>query len=111
MLHFALGSTSTTVTSSSSPVPGGKQLFSNVARLGFAAGCDPPALKTDEPRRDSTVASVLSGTRSSGTMSFANVTSKAKAVEGPNASKSNDAGKRGKKPNRILMSTSGGRRY
>nr|XP_016452254.1 PREDICTED: uncharacterized RING finger protein P8B7.23-like [Nicotiana tabacum] len=108
----ALGSTSTTVTSSSSLVPGGKQLFSNVARLGFAAGCDLPALKTDEPRRDSTVASVLSGTRSSETLSFANVTSKAKAVEGPNASKSNDAaGKRGKKPNRILMSTSGGRRY
>lgn len=53
----------------------------------------------------------LSGTRSPGILSFANVTSKAKAVEGPNASKSNDAGKRGKKPNRILMSTSGGRRY
>lgn len=43
--------------------------------------------------------------------SFANVTSKAKVVEGPNASKSNGAGKRGKKANRILMSTSGGRRY
>lgn len=55
--------------------------------------------------------SFLSGTRSSGIPSFANVTSKAKAVEGPNASKSNDAGKRGKKPNRILMSTYGGRRY
>ncbi|XP_060194800.1 uncharacterized protein LOC132623999 isoform X3 [Lycium barbarum] len=51
------------------------------------------------------------GTRSSGILSFANVTSKAKAVEGPNASKSNDAGKKGKKPNRVLMSTSGGRRY
>lgn len=104
----ALGSTSATVTSSSSPVPGGRQLFSNVARLGFAAGCDPPALKMDESARDSSVAA---GTRSSGILSFANVTSKAKAVEGPNASKSNDAGKRGKKPNRILMSTSGGRRY
>ncbi|KAF3631600.1 putative lysosomal alpha-mannosidase-like isoform X1, partial [Capsicum annuum] len=102
----ALGSTS--VTSSSSPVPGGKQLFSNVARLGFAAGCDPPALKMDESACDSSVAA---GTRSSGIPSFANVTSKAKAVEGPNASKSNDAGKRGKKPNRILMSTYGGRRY
>ncbi|XP_060194798.1 uncharacterized protein LOC132623999 isoform X2 [Lycium barbarum] len=104
----ALGSTSTAVTSSSSPVPGGRQLFSNVARLGFAAGCDPPALKTDESTRDSSVAA---GTRSSGILSFANVTSKAKAVEGPNASKSNDAGKKGKKPNRVLMSTSGGRRY
>ena len=104
----ALGSTSVTVTSSSSPVPGGRQLFSNVARLGFAAGCDPPALKMDESARGSSVAA---GTRSPGILSFANVTSKAKAVEGPNASKSNDAGKRGKKPNRILMSTSGGRRY
>ncbi|XP_015065585.1 RING finger protein 10 isoform X2 [Solanum pennellii] len=104
----ALGSTSVTVTSSSSPVPGGRQLFSNVARLGFAAGCDPPALKMDECARGSSVAA---GTRSPGILSFANVTSKAKAVEGPNASKSNDAGKRGKKPNRILMSTSGGRRY
>jgi len=51
-----LGSTSVTVTSSSSPVPGGRQLFSNVARLGFAAGCDPPALKMDESARDSSVA-------------------------------------------------------
>lgn len=104
----ALGSTSLTVTSSSSPVPGGRQLFSNVARLGFAAGCDPPALKVDENARDSSVAA---GTRSCGMPSFANVTSKAKVVEGPNASKSNGAGKRGKKANRILMSMSGGRRY
>lgn len=51
-----MGSTSVTVTSSSSPVPGGRQLFSNVARLGFAAGCDPPALKMDESARGSSVA-------------------------------------------------------
>ncbi|CAN4082234.1 unnamed protein product [Withania somnifera] len=104
----ALGSTSATVTSSSSPVPGGRQLFSNVARLGFAAGCDPPVLKMDESARDSSAAA---GTRSCGILSFANVTSKTKAVEGSNVPRSNDGGKRGKKPNRILMSTSGGRRY
>ncbi|CAN4079044.1 unnamed protein product [Withania somnifera] len=104
----ALGSTSATATSSSPPVPGGRQLFSNVARLGFAAGCDPPAVKMDESARDFSVAA---GTKKSGILSFANVTSKAKAVEGTNPAKSNDAGKRGKKPNRVLMSTSGGRRY
>lgn len=43
----------------------------------------------------------------SGTQSFANVISRAKPVE----AKMNESGKRGKKPNRVLLSTAGGRRY
>lgn len=36
------------VTSSSPPTIGERQSFSSVARLGFAAGHDSPALKTEE---------------------------------------------------------------
>lgn len=37
-----------TATSSSPPNIGERQSFSNVARLGFAAGHDSPALKTED---------------------------------------------------------------
>lgn len=50
------------------------------------------------------------GSRNAG-QSFANVASRAKPVEGPPATKTNEVGKKGKKPNRVLMSTAGGRRY
>ena len=42
----ALGSS--TVISSSPPVTGERKLFSNVIRLGFAAGHDSPSLKIEE---------------------------------------------------------------
>lgn len=50
------------------------------------------------------------GSRNAG-QSFASVASRAKPVEGPPATKRNEVGKKGKKPNRVLMSTAGGRRY
>lgn len=100
----ALGSSA--VTSSSPPMVGERPLFSNVARLGFAAGQDSPALKIDEaphalPKTDG----VATGTSSS---SFANIISRAKPVE---SKKMNEIVKKGKKPQRVLLSTAGGRRY
>lgn len=48
------------------------------------------------------------GSQTGGTASFANVIGRAKPVEGNNAS---ETGKKGKKGSRVLLSTSGGRRY
>lgn len=53
-------------------------------------------------------------------LSFANVTSRTKPVEGPDIStkpvegpdiSKKEAGKKGKRPMRVLLSTAGGRRY
>lgn len=46
-----------------------------------------------------------------GVTSFANIISRAKPGENLDAPKMNDSGKKGKKPNRVLLSTAGGRRY
>ncbi|KAM7250447.1 hypothetical protein ACFE04_022330 [Oxalis oulophora] len=102
-----LGSSS--VISTSPPITGDRKLFSHVTRLGYAAGCDPPALKT-EGTGDSRnqFSNDSSGSGSSGTLSFANVTSRANAVV---ENKGNESGKKGKKQSRVLMSTAGGRRY
>ncbi|EEF49344.1 conserved hypothetical protein [Ricinus communis] len=102
--------------SSSPPVVGEKILFSNVTRLGFAAGHDSPTLKIEETSalhsnkvtNDSTG---VSGTRNTGTPTFANITSRMNSGENLNVSKMNEIGKKGKKQNRVLMSTAGGRRY
>uniref|UniRef100_A0A5B7BNR4 Putative RING finger protein 10 isoform X1 n=1 Tax=Davidia involucrata TaxID=16924 RepID=A0A5B7BNR4_DAVIN len=104
------------VTSSSPPTVGERKLFSNVARLGFAAGHDSPALKIEEahslPRTGVTSdSSSVTGVRNVGTTSFANIISRAKPVEGADVSKVNETGKKGKKPSRVLLSTAGGRRY
>ncbi|KAH6781843.1 hypothetical protein C2S52_001363 [Perilla frutescens var. hirtella] len=94
---------------SSAPSTSGERLtFSSVARLGFAAAHDSPvqiAPKIDPPRDSAAI-----GWKSSGA-SFANVTSRAKHEEAPHMGKVNEAGKKGKKPTRVLLSTSGGRRY
>lgn len=49
--------------SSSPPVVGERKLFSNVTKLGFAAGHDSPGLKIGEnnPHQDSVVATDSSG--------------------------------------------------
>ncbi|XVE84238.1 hypothetical protein DITRI_Ditri16bG0154700 [Diplodiscus trichospermus] len=104
-----------TVISSSPPVTGERKLFSNVTRLGFAAAHDSPSLKTEEGNSMhnnvvSTDSTGISGSRNSGTPSFANVISRAKAVENLQTPKTNE-GKKGKKSSRVLMSTAGGRRY
>ncbi|KAF5725587.1 RING finger protein 10-like [Tripterygium wilfordii] len=101
--------------SSSPPVVAERRLFSSVAKLGFAAGYDSPSLKIDETDapHNNEVANNSSGvtdSRTPGTASFANITSKGKAVENVDAPKI-ETGKKGKKPSRVLLSTSGGRRY
>ncbi|KAH7577126.1 hypothetical protein JRO89_XS01G0209200 [Xanthoceras sorbifolium] len=110
----ALGSSP--VISSSPPNVGGRRLFSNVTRLGFAAGHDSPALKSEDANAShntevSNGSSGISGSRNSGATSFANVISKAKSGENAETPKTNEMGKKGKKPNRVLLSTAGGRRY
>ncbi|KAG5526954.1 hypothetical protein RHGRI_028030 [Rhododendron griersonianum] len=104
------------VASSSPPAVGERKLFSSVAKLGFAAGHDSPALKIDgahslskhEVASDS---SGLNGLRNAGPSSFANIISRAKTSEDVDAPKMNEMVKKGKKPSRVLLSTAGGRRY
>lgn len=99
----ALGSSSVTSSRSSPPSMVDRPLFSNVARLGFAAAHDSPNLnlKTEEIHASSGPSTV------GGASSFANVISRAKPVE----AKGSEMGKKGKKASRVLLSTSGGRRY
>ncbi|KAI3825247.1 hypothetical protein L1987_06728 [Smallanthus sonchifolius] len=98
----ALGSSS--VTSSGPPTVVDRPLFSNVTRLGFAAAHDSRTLRTNETHISS---GSSTGLQTGGT-SFANVISRAKPVE---ANKTSETGKKGKKASRVLLSTSGGRRY
>ncbi|XP_050384380.1 uncharacterized protein LOC126800991 isoform X2 [Argentina anserina] len=109
----ALGSPS--VTSSSPPIVGERRLFSSVTRLGFAAGHDSPTLKLDgnNSRNGNDAGSSLesTGSQNAGVTSFANIISRAKPEENLDAPKINGSGKKGKKPGRVLLSTTGGRRY
>ncbi|XAR52059.1 hypothetical protein NMG60_11006909 [Bertholletia excelsa] len=111
----ALGSSA--VSSLSPPTVGERKLFSNVARLGFAAGHDSPALKIDDVQSLSNreIISDSTGLRNAGTVSFANVTSRAKTSEGEGLengpSKLSEMAKKGKKQSKVLLSTAGGRRY
>ncbi|XP_023530957.1 RING finger protein 10 isoform X1 [Cucurbita pepo subsp. pepo] len=108
----ALGSSP--VTSSSPPV-GGRQLFSSVTRLGFAAAHDSPSLRIEETdslhinevKSDSSGANEIHNA----TPSFANIISRAKSGGSTESPKANEVGKKGKKPSRVLLSTAGGRRY
>ncbi|CAM8902099.1 unnamed protein product [Rhodiola kirilowii] len=105
----ALGSSS--VTSSSppqvgvSPVAGGKMLFSSVTKLGYAAGAGSDSLVPMQQRPEAT----SSGNASM--MSFANVISRESSTDSLASPKVNQTGKKGKKASRVLLSTSGGRRY
>ncbi|XP_021756025.1 RING finger protein 10-like [Chenopodium quinoa] len=110
----ALGSPATTV-AASSPSVQGRQLFSNVTRLGFAAGCGSPSLHIQETAPEADVGRTSSSTGINGSTnqgvqtvhSFANVISR----ERPETHKTNETGKKGKKSSRVLLSTAGGRRY
>ncbi|KAF4397546.1 hypothetical protein G4B88_027286 [Cannabis sativa] len=103
------------VASSSTSVVGERRLFSNVTKLGFAAGHDSPSLKIEEISSQlenlATTESSSAGSRNTGVLSFANVISRDKAVNSLEAPKMNELGKKGKKPSRVLLSTAGGRRY
>ncbi|KAL6507253.1 hypothetical protein OROGR_023448 [Orobanche gracilis] len=107
----ALGSSIAVSSSSSSSSIGEMQSYSSVARLGFAAAHDSPSLKTDDVSAND-MPPHETGWRETGT-SFADITSRTKQVEVMSGMpKANEAaGKKGKKPTRILMSTAGGRRY
>lgn len=106
---------------------GGERMqFANVARLGFAAAHDSPALRTEgstpsksklEPATSKNSSGATIGgvvKNGGGTPSFAHVISRSKEdsnqkeVEAP---KTNEITKKGKKASRVLLSTSGGRRY
>ncbi|XP_074309205.1 uncharacterized protein LOC141643796 isoform X2 [Silene latifolia] len=110
----ALGSSTATV-ALSPPVNGGRQLFANVARLGFAAGGDSPSLNRQEASFQSTMESSSSAGSSQrqgqGLRSFANVISRDVPKETPDSRTLNESGKKGKKQTRVLLSTAGGRRY
>ncbi|KAK6928595.1 Zinc finger, C3HC4 RING-type [Dillenia turbinata] len=101
--------------SSSPPIHGERNSFSNVARFGFAAGHDSPSLKIEEVNLHhshiASDASAAAGSRNASTLSFAKMISKAKPVEPLDSAKMNDIGKKGKKANRVLLSTASGRRY
>ncbi|KAL5154417.1 RING finger protein 10 [Glycine soja] len=102
--------------SSSPPLAGERKLFSNVTRLGFAAAHDSPSLQIQETsglHNNNTTAdsSVTTGLRNGETQSYSNVTSRTESNISSNAPKTNELGKKGKKPNRVLLSTAGGRRY
>ncbi|CAI8613486.1 unnamed protein product [Vicia faba] len=99
--------------SSSPPVVGERKLFSSVTRLGFAAAHDSPSFQAQETSNLHNNNSIAdsSGLRNGEILSYSNVISKAESNGSSNAPKTNDTGKKGKKPNRVLLSTAGGRRY
>ncbi|RDX91970.1 RING finger protein 10 [Mucuna pruriens] len=101
--------------SSSPPVAGERKSFSNVTRLGFAAAHDSPSLQIQETSGNNNMtsdSSVAAGLRNGETQSYSNVISRAESNISSNAApKANELGKKGKKPNRVLLSTAGGRRY
>ncbi|MED6105927.1 hypothetical protein PIB30_000051 [Stylosanthes scabra] len=102
--------------SSSPPVVGERKTFSNVTRLGFAAAHDSPSLQIQETSSSNNNNTVTSPTGTTGprnveTPSYSNVTSRAESNINMNAPMTNDLGKKRKKQNRVLLSTSGGRRY
>ncbi|XP_072978560.1 uncharacterized protein [Typha angustifolia] len=109
----ALGNTAP---STSPPTTGERKLFSDVTRLGFAAAHDSPTLKGESvgPSRNVETlgeASSLQGPTPMNSLSFANIISSAGAVENQEVQRTSGGGKKGKKQTRVLLSTSGGRRY
>ncbi|KAG9445832.1 hypothetical protein H6P81_011960 [Aristolochia fimbriata] len=105
------------VLSTSPPVVGERKLFSSVTRLGFAAAHDSPSLRAEvsfETSRSTETpaeASAVTGPSGPNIPSFANIISTSNAPSPPDTATVNSFGKKGKKPNRILLSTAGGRRY
>ncbi|KAK4798333.1 hypothetical protein SAY86_030659 [Trapa natans] len=101
------------VLSTSPPIVGEKKTFSNVTRLGFAAGHDSPALKIgdDTSPLKGIVKVDSAGAGASNPPSFANMISRARPTPEKPQSSSTESGKKGKKSSQVLLSTSGGRRY
>ncbi|KAH9329197.1 hypothetical protein KI387_001305 [Taxus chinensis] len=116
--------------SMSPPVLDERKLFSRVARLGFAAGYDPPALKeelsaellqrssasgSNSINMETMGISAENGTSKPSSMSFADIiatTPKSSGDQfGSQISKMPRSGKKGKRASKILLSTAGGRRY
>ncbi|ESQ32815.1 hypothetical protein EUTSA_v10003691mg [Eutrema salsugineum] len=96
--------------SSSPPNIGERSSFSHVTRLGFAAGHDSPNLNnesTSVQSSSSEVTNATAGARNTNITSFATVTSRTPSA--PSIIK--EPGKRGKKPSRVLLSTTSVRRY
>ncbi|KAG2651210.1 hypothetical protein PVAP13_1NG252400 [Panicum virgatum] len=102
--------------SSTSPPAGERKLFSDVTRLGFASAQDSPPLRIEigdasgknDSARDQ-------GPSAAPALSFASIISSSRAAtvtdNNSEMQKANGAGKKGKKPTRVLLSTGGGRRY
>ncbi|KAF3791080.1 RING finger protein 10 [Nymphaea thermarum] len=105
----------TSPASSTSPPVGDRKLFSDVTRLGFAAACDSPSLRTEQSVEASATtsgeASCQSCPRSATALSFASIMSAARTPDQAEVVKMNGLGKKGKKASRVLLSTAGGRRY
>lgn len=101
---------------STSPPASERKLFSDVTRLGFASAQDSPPLVVDsgpgdtagkhESSRDQAPAATSS-------LSFASILASTRAAAGNSVEvhRPNGAGKKGKKPSKVLLSTGGGRRY
>ncbi|KAL5717347.1 hypothetical protein ACHQM5_010365 [Ranunculus cassubicifolius] len=92
---------------STSPLTSEMKRFSDVTRLGFAAAHDSPSLKNGEESNHAEERGETSGPTKVVTMSFANIISQ----ENRESPKNMVVGKKGKKQNRVLLSTAGGRRY
>lgn len=100
---------------STSPPSGERKLFSDVTRLGFASAQDSPPLRLEtgdasgksETTRDQ-------GPSAMPALSFASIISSSRSAAASDNSemlKPNGVAKKGKKATRVLLSTSGGRRY
>ncbi|KAI4387885.1 hypothetical protein MLD38_000275 [Melastoma candidum] len=100
------------ILSTSPPVNGERKTFSNVTRLGFAAGHDSPSLKREGMESVDQTTTIKGGSNTSNVPSFANMISKGKPVGGPETgNKGNEMARKGKKSSQVLLSTAGGRRY
>ncbi|KAJ4790880.1 RING/U-box superfamily protein [Rhynchospora pubera] len=110
--------------STSPPTNGERKRFADVIRLGFASGHDSPSLNPESAaalsrntNSTTNASSTIQGPTGGSTLSFANIIATARAPESHDSNRTNTngngtgIGKKGKKPNRVLLSTSGGRRY
>ncbi|ERN06158.1 RING finger protein 10 [Amborella trichopoda] len=110
----ALGSSA--ALSTSPPVVGGRKLFSQVARFGFASGHDSPSLRLGDSSGVSTNhtednLSTQTGSGNTTMQSFAGIIASSAKPATLEVPKVNALRKKGKKQTRVLLSTAGDRRY
>ncbi|RLN07314.1 RING finger protein 10 [Panicum miliaceum] len=101
---------------STSPPASERKLFSDVTRLGFASAQDSPPLRIETGDASGKNDSARDqGSSAAPALSFASIISSSRAATATDNNsemqKVNGAGKKGKKPTRVLLSTGGGRRY